>query len=122
MSLPYLVKINNTDLPKLKSFTVQRNKLWTDAGRNLAGDLKANFLGIYPKLLLEFTYTTKAEISTLIGLLDQPSFNVAWFDELTDLHKTGTYYAGDYEYPVFDKEKELYGTFTVNLIPFNRYS
>jgi hypothetical protein len=116
------VRINGVDLPKLKSYKVQRNKLWTDAGRNMNGELRSTFIGIFPKIFLEFVNTTQAEISTLITLLDQASFTVSWWDELTDTMKSGTYYAGDFDYTVINKSKGLYEPFTVNLIPFTKYS
>jgi hypothetical protein len=120
MAISYLVKIGNTQLPKIKGFKVQPNKLWVDANRNMAGNLISTYVGTFHKLIVDFSYTTKAEMSTLLNLLEESSFTVTWFDENTDSYKSGTFYAGDYEYSLFDKNKELYEPFTVHLIPFNK--
>lgn len=122
MSITDLVRINSTVLPKVRSYKVGRNKLWTDTGRSMSGELKATFVGIFPKLSIEFAPTTEEEMSTLTSLLDLPSFNVAWWDARTEGVKTGTYYAGDFEYGLFRKDIGLYDSFSVNLIPFRRMS
>ena len=41
MAKTYEVKIGSTEL-KLKSFEVERNKLWSDADRNMAGELNVS--------------------------------------------------------------------------------
>ncbi len=120
MAIDYLVKINETELPKLRKYSATKPKLWKDAGRNLAGDLKTTFVGKFPKLLLEFGYLTATEVATVITLLDQPSFNVAWWDFATQTYKAGLFYAGDFSPELFDKDKELYAPFNVNLIAFRK--
>jgi hypothetical protein len=118
--MTYQVKIGSTELSKLKSFEVERNKLWTDADRNLSGDLKATFIGLFPKLVIEFGYMTEAEVKAVVLLLDPPSLNVSWWDSRLENYNAGVYYAGDYRYPLFDKEKGLYAPWSVNLIPYKK--
>lgn len=118
----YLVKIGTTELQNLKSFTVERNKLWTDADRNLNGDLKATFVGVFPKLVLEFGYLTEAELKANVTLLDDPSFTVSWWDSEKTDYSSGSFYAGDFGYPLFDKEKGRYSPFKVSLIPYSKLS
>lgn len=118
MAISYLIKIEGTTLPKLKEFKVGRNKLWADADRNMSGELRATFIGIFPKLFLGFAPTTSAELSTILDLLDRPNFTVDWYDEENDKITEGEFYAGDFEYPIIDKDKGLYNAFSVNLIPF----
>lgn len=115
-----LITINSTPLPKVKKFAVQYNKLWTDAGRNMQGDLRSTYVGIFPKIVLNFAHTTQDEIDTLLSLLNQPSFTVEWWDADSETAKSGTFYAGDFEIGVFNKQKELYEPFGVNLIAFNK--
>lgn len=123
MAMTYTLKIGTTDISAyLKGYSVQRSKLWTDANRNLAGDLKATFIGIFPKIKLEFTYLTEAELKTVIGLMDSPSFSVDWWDSGSGTYKVANYYSGDYEYPLFDKTKGRYKEFSVNLIPYKKYA
>jgi len=119
MAIPYLIKIDGSSLPKLRAFKIGRNKLWADANRNLNGDLKASYIGMFPKITLEFAPTTTSEMSTLLALLDQPDFDVTWWDEQADKLTTGTYYSGDFEVPMLRLDTELYDAFTVNLVPFN---
>lgn len=118
----YLVKIGSTNLDKLTKFEVERNKLFTDSDRNLSGDLKATLIGVFPKLLLEFGYLEEAEVQVVTTLLEPASFSVSWWDSKTNGYKTGTYYAGDYRYPMFDKLKGLYAPFSVSLIPYSKIS
>lgn len=115
------VSINGTELLKLKKYKVQRNKLWTDADRNMAGALRATYIGMFPKLVLEFGYLDADEMTALIALLDTPSFTVLWYDESTQGQQSGTFYASDYELSYFDPLKELYEPFTVSLIPFTKF-
>lgn len=122
MAISYLVKIDNTSLPKLKAWKVGPNKLWTDAGRTMSGKLRATFVGIFPKIGLEFAHTTEDEMQVLAGLLDQSDFTVSWWDPATKSIKSGLYYAGDYEIPMFSVSRGLYAPFSVNLIPFDKKS
>lgn len=118
-----LVKINNTAISGLKAYSVQRNKLWKDSERNMAGNIVASFIGIFPKLLLTFRDgLTENEVSSIIALLDQPYFTVEFFDPKFKTTKTAQYYAGDYETPMYDKTRGLYSSFTVNLIPTSKES
>lgn len=120
----YLVRINGSDLPNLKSYAVQRTKLYSSAERNGQGNLKTTFLGIFPKIMLEFAPMNEADMSTLITLLDNDSFTVSWYDEKTNNYKSGTFYAGDFDYSLIKKTKgatpALYNEFSVNLISFNK--
>lgn len=115
-----LIKINGTTLDHVKSYKVAPNKLWADAGRNMSGDLRATFIGIFPKITVEFTPMPSADMKTLLTLLKNQSFTVAWYDQEADSIKTDTYYAGDYEYAIINKALDLYEGFSVNLIPFNK--
>jgi len=118
--MTYLLKINGVQINKLKKFKVGRNKLWTDAGRNMAGELRSTFIGIFPKLSLEFAHLTQSEMQDILELIDQPSFTCEWWDETSGTFKSGTYYAGDFENSVFDMQKGIYEPLAVNLIPFKK--
>ena len=120
MAVTTLIKINNTELTKVKKYKVTRAKLWADAGRNMAGDMRATFIGIFPKISLEFVTLTAEEVADLIGVLDAPSFSVTWFDAYSSSTKTADYYAGDYEYSLYRADTESYEGFTVDLIPFKK--
>ena len=126
MSISYLVKINTVNItPYLKApdgFQVEPNKLYDDAGRNMNGDLRATFIGIFPKLYLTFRPTTEAEMTTLLALLNLSSFSVEYYNQATATYKTATYYAGDFKYSYMGKAISMYDSFNVNLIPFSKQS
>ena len=117
-----LLKINNTTITKLTNYGVGRNKLWKDADRNMNGDVRATLIGIFPKLKLNFTYTTQSEMSTISALLDQDYFSVTYFDPRTNSTHTADYYAGDYEVELSNRYRGLYKPFSVNLIPVSKRS
>jgi len=122
-TMTYLIKIGSTDLtPYLNGFKVGRPKLWKDSDRNMAGELKATFLGVYPKIALSFRMTTAAEYAIIANLLDASSFSVSFWDAGTSTYKTATYYAGDFEGDLFNIATQRYNDFTVNLIPFKKTS
>lgn len=120
MAISPLIQIDGNDLPKVKAFTVERNKLWSEADRNMSGDLRATFIGIFPKIKIEFTYTTQAEMQSLIDIFDSPFFTVTWWDEGIEQVAEGQFYAGDYSYSVYSVERELYEPFSVSLIPVSK--
>jgi len=118
------IEISNTALDgylKQGGYKVSRAKLWTDAGRNMAGEMKATLIGVFPKISLEFRHLTRAELTTVTGLLDEAVLSVKWFDAKSNSVKTANFYSSDYEYPVYDGQRELYQPFSVNLIAFKKY-
>ena len=74
------------------------NKLWgSDSGRNLAGDMVATLIGIYPKIILEFKPLTKSELEVIVPILDAPRQTVSYYDPYKKQQTTMTTYTGDYE-------------------------
>ena len=45
-----LLQINGQTVPNIKSYKVGNNKLWADADRNMDGDVRATFIGVFPKI------------------------------------------------------------------------
>lgn len=117
MAITYLAKINGVDVPKIRKFKVARNKLWDDAGRNMAGTLRATYIALFPKITIEFAVLTASEMATVDGMLDTPFFTLSWWDAKTRAIKSGSYYASDYDNSLLDQERELYEGFSVNLVP-----
>ena len=71
------MKIGTTDITSyLKEYTVNYQEMWTEAGRNLAGNLKATFVGTVPKINITTKPLTETEAQTLLGLLNGHSFSV----------------------------------------------
>ena len=120
MAIGELITINSTKPAKLSGYTVSREKLFSEADRNLAGELKATFIGVFPVLKLQFATTTQSEMNTIIGLLEPVVLNVSWWDEDTQTILSGEFYAGRYDVPLYSKNLELYGEFSVNLISYKK--
>lgn len=115
-----LVQINGTTLDHLVTYKIGRAKLWKNADRNMSGDVRAQLVGIFPKIQMKVNYTTQAEMSALTQLLDQDFFTVTWFDvRIQDVVST-QYYANDYDVELDSKDKGRYKPFEVNLIPVSK--
>lgn len=112
-----LIKINGTVIPAIVNYKVGRNKLWKDADRNMAGEIRATLIGIFPKIELNIGVLTQDQVATITELLDSDYFEVEYFDVRVQGITTANYYAGDYAIEMLDKERGLYKPFTVSLIP-----
>ena len=116
-----LLKINGTTISDLKEYKVSYNKLWSDAERNMNGDVRATLIGIFPKLELTFRDAlTEAEVATINSLLDQAYFSVTYYSPKSQTTVTAQYYASDYTLELLDKTKGIYKTFSVNLVPVSK--
>jgi len=116
-----LLRINGEKVSGLKTYDFESNLLWADAERNMNGDVRATYLGEYPKLVLEFhDGLTQDEVKTLYRQLSSPYFNVTYFHPGIDSNVTAQYYRSDYKLSLLDKRRGLYKSFTVNLIPISR--
>ena len=73
-------------------------KLWaSDSGRNLAGRMTGTFIGIFPKLILQFRPLTKEELNIIAPILDSANQNVTYYDPSENSNVTITTYTGDWE-------------------------
>lgn len=115
-----LLKINGTDITNISEYTVQYNKLWKDADRNMNGEVRATLIGIFPKIAVK---TTTQELSKMISvgtLLNTPYFTVEYYDFLSNSVKTAPYYASDYSVKLRERSRELVNEVTFNLIPVRK--
>jgi len=112
-----LIKINGTVIPAIVNYKVGRNKLWKDADRNMAGEIRATLIGIFPKIELNVGVLTQDQVASITELLDSDYFEVEYFDVRVQGTTTANYYAGDYAIEMLDKARGLYKPFTVSLIP-----
>lgn len=84
--------------PKITGYKVQFNKLWSsDTGRSMTGENKGTLIGIFPKIILTIGKTTEDEMSVLLGLFNQASANVKYYDTELKTVKTASFYFGDAE-------------------------
>jgi hypothetical protein len=115
-----LIQIDGVTIPHIVSYKIGRAKLWKDSERNMAGDVRATLIGIFPKIQLQIGYTTQEEMSALTAILDKAFFDVTWYDVRTDGTSTAQYYASDYDVELDSKTKGRYKPFSVNLVPVSR--
>jgi len=116
----YLIKINSTTVSKLSKYEVEYNRLSADAGRSMQGDLRKTDLGVYPKITLGFTYTTQAEITAIMALINLSQFSVEWWHAQSATYKTGTFYSSNFKVGIFKKVEQVYKDFEVNLISYSK--
>ena len=116
-----LITIGGTAMPGLKEYKVSYNKLWRDADRNMNGEVRATLIGIFPKIELVFRDAlTENQVNMIIDKLDQPYFSVTYYDPKTKGNITAQYYAGDYTVEILERERKLFKSFSVPLVPVSR--
>lgn len=81
----------------LTQVTYGYNKLWgDDTGRNLAGVMTGTFIGVFPKITLQFRKLTKSEVELLVPILDAPTQTLTYYDPFKKQSTTITTYTNDY--------------------------
>lgn len=117
-----LLVIGSTNISNISSYEVQYNKLWKDADRNMNGDVRATLIGIFPKLIVKTTVQDQSLASTLGNLLNQPYFNVTFYDVLTNTTKTAQYYASDFSTKLKMRQGALIDEMLFSLVPVSKRS
>ena len=90
--------INNVSMGQyLTQVTYGYNKLWgDDTGRNLAGVMTGTFIGVFPKITLQFRKLTKSEVELLVPILDAPMQTLTYYDPFKKQSTTIKTYTNDY--------------------------
>lgn len=117
-----LLKINGTDISNICEYTVEYNKLWKDADRNMLGEVRASLIGIFPKIKIKTTVQDLNNVMTLGSLLNAPYFTVQYYDIVSNSVKTAQYYASDYSTKLKRRKGSLIDTIQVNLVPVAKAS
>jgi hypothetical protein len=120
MSISTLLKINGVEVPNVKKYSVVWSKLWTNADRTMAGELQADFIGIFPKIEVSFIPMNDTDLQTIIGMLNNPFFTLTWYDPEGKTLKSAQYYASDFSTPLLRADTELYDEFDVSLVPVKK--
>jgi len=72
-------------------------KLWgKDSGRNLAGSQSGTFIGVFPKITLQFRHLTKTEVEYLAPILDSAWQTTTYYDANKKASITMNTYSGDW--------------------------
>lgn len=122
MAITTIVKIDGFIPTKmLKSYKIGENIIWADAGRNMAGELRADFVGEFPKIELEFRNgLNKTQVQQILRAVSKPFFEVEFFSPKTGQMERGIYYRNDLTVELLDPRREIFKSFSVNLIPKRR--
>ena len=83
---PYLVEVKY-EYPKLYA---------EGSGRNLAGKMVADLVGIFPKITCEFGPLTKNQLETIIPIIDSPTQTIKYYDPKKQTYVEMDTYPTDY--------------------------
>lgn len=119
MAINTILKIDGRVMSRvIKSYKVAENLTWADAGRNMAGTLRADFVGEFPKIEVEFRDgLTLAQVQNIAEAVRKPFFEVEFFSPVKGAMERGVYYRNDYTIEMLDPRRELFKGFSINLIP-----
>lgn len=92
------IVINSVNMGQyLVSVDYGYHKLWgKDTGRNLAGVWTGSFVGVFPKLTLQFRKLTRSEVELLAPILDSAYQSTTYYDANKKASVTMTTYSGDW--------------------------
>lgn len=115
-----LIKINGNIIEGITSYVVIRKKHWRDAERNMAGEVRATLIGIFPEIELDIKVSSQDQAQALVLLLDQPYLNVEWFDIATGETHTAQYFVDEYNVDMLFKDRGLYKPTKIKLSPVSK--
>ena len=115
-----LLKINNTDVSNICEYSVQYNKLWADADRNMAGDVRATLIGVFPKIIVKTTVQELSQFISIATLMNTAYFSVTYFDFITNTTKTANYYASDFEIKLKMRNGSYIDACSFSLVPVSK--
>ena len=116
-----LLKINGTAVANPKEYSVEYNKLWSNAGRNLAGRMSATLVGLYPKIKVKPAIQEKDVFARMAQLLQLPQFNVEYYDFMSQTTRTGIFYASDFDIKLKERDRGLIEEVSFSLVPYDKY-
>ena len=122
MAISTILKIDGRAMSRvIKSYKVGENIMWAESGRNMAGELRADFVGEFPKIEVEFKDgLTAAQVRNITASLSKPFFVVEYYSPKKGAMESGTFYRNDFTVEILDAHRELFKGFSVNLIPVRR--
>lgn len=91
------IKINNINMGQyILSAKYGYNKLWADNGRNLAGSMTGTFVGVFPKITLQFRKLKRSEVELLAPILDSAFQTTEYYDPNKQAQTSMDTYSGDW--------------------------
>lgn len=115
--------IDGQPAPMPQSLVATRYTLDKDSYRSASGLLIRNVLGNKMKFELTFPPMQKAELQSILALLDKDKFTVTYEDNITGIVKSGEFYRGDMSIsPIWIKNQAntnvIYDVFSISLIEY----
>ncbi len=121
MAIRQLLQINGKDYTGqiLTPFEIQRNKLWSSAGRVMSGKMSGTLIGIFPKMVVEFSLKNDVELSELMAKLDKAQQTLRYYDPRTRGIQTLETYTADYTVTILNLDPK-YGTVKATFIALEK--
>ena len=83
--------------PLLLEVRYEYPKLFAEgSGRNLAGTMISDFIGVFPKIVCQFGPLNKTQFEDIVKILDSPSQVVRYYDPNKQAYVEMNTYTGDY--------------------------
>lgn len=116
-----LLKIDGEKVPKIINYDVEYEKLWgSDSGRNIAGDMKATLVGIFPKIYLKIGTTNENEMAWFLSKANKAVITVEWYDGEIKGTRTSQFYSNNLKATLKSKRRMEYSSFEWNIIPLRK--
>lgn len=101
------MKIANTTVKEPKSFEFELNDVDGESYRDDNGNLHRDRLAVKRTLKVSWGPLSTSEISTILSLVQAPSFKVKYLDALTGADREGTFYVGARTAPVYSYNQKF---------------
>lgn len=116
MSNP-LVSVGGVTVPCPSSYEWQLYDVSSeDAGRTEDGLMHKNMIGQKRKLSLEWKYITVQQASVVLSAFNAEYTNITYLDLLTGTNRSGEFYTGDRNVPVYNTTLGLVESIKFNVI------
>lgn len=121
--LYHIRTINGVTPPIPTELTMTRYTLDYDSKRNAAGKLLRNPVAQKVKFELKFPPMNKADMTSVLQMLDSESFIVQYENMFTGIVESGTFYHGDISVDILHVRGETnedvwFKAFSINLIEY----
>lgn len=118
--IPIIINGVSINVSEIAQWQIQYAKLWSDASRNMSGDIVANYIGIFPNVNVTVTVTDLNRAKQLLAAINTSYFNATFFDSHTNSMKTAQFYAADTTLNAVDVCRM--GEFQIQLVPTSKAS
>lgn len=80
---------------KVDKYRVDYKKNWGNQQRNLVGSIRGTLIGLSANITATTPYLTQTQVEELVSLLNQPYFEVKFYDTVSNEVKVANYTASD---------------------------